>query len=609
VQQTTTDEGRALSLGSALGAVAVSVPLLAPAPLSGDGLEIAGNVVRGGVLHPPGFVLQGWLHALLGLIPGGDGTRHVEALGLLGLGLAAFFLGEALRLAQVAALPRVAAVTTFAFFPTVWPLSLTPEVFSLAHACIAANLWLCVRLWQPARRATTGDAALLGLVVGLSATQHPITVVAAPAFLGALAALLREPAGRAARFVTAATTFFALTTALFVSLPWLSRDAVWPDWSLSDARDVVRHVLRADYGTFRLGDTAATATLRTSLLVLVDRLATLPVHGLLALVGVVAAARAGRGAPFVAATAATAVVFLQVAGLPPPADPYLERFHGVLVLPAAFLVGLALQALLPTTARGAAPAAACAALAVWTFVVGVVRCDLSDRREQDVYRRALGASLPPDAVWIAGNDREVLGGAALPTPTPLPTSTPTMRYPVNAATRLARYWRDVAPLLEPRLVGLGPIAGIEALRERALAHGLTLVSTDRRLIDPQSERARLRGLLWVVDGSDGDEIDAETVRAALALCPFVAELSLLPPDAPGFGILSLRAFARAFDAAAVVANHAGDARAPTLRDVAGALHRGDAEDVWRAGCRALRPEAPQAATDQNAQNVVAPRTR
>ena len=55
--------------------------------------------MRGGVLHPPGFVLQGWLHALLGLVPGGDGTRHVEALGLLGLGLAVFFLAEALRLA------------------------------------------------------------------------------------------------------------------------------------------------------------------------------------------------------------------------------------------------------------------------------------------------------------------------------------------------------------------------------------------------------------------------------------------------------------------------------------------------------------------------------
>jgi hypothetical protein len=570
------------SVVAATFAVGVSVPLLAPAPISGDGLEIAGNVVRGGTLHAPGFVLQAWLHVLLRPMSGGDGTRQVQLLCLLGLGLSVYFLCEALRAAGAGVFPRVAAASTFAFFPTVWPLALTPEVFSLAHALLAANVWLCVRLWQEGRQASVADAIAVGVVVGCSAAQHPITVFAAPAFLGSLVVLLRTPEGRLARLCAAAGAFLVVTTSLFASLPLLAHGATWPNWPLQDAEAVVRHLLRADYGTFRLGATDV-SFLRTSLEVLVERVASLPLHALAMVMGLLVAWRGPRGVLFVGATALSALGFLHIAGLPPPADPYLERFHGVFVMPAAFLLGWAMH-FLETRGPRATPLVPLLsiALAGSAFGVGVQRCDLSNRREQDIYRRALGATLPPSALWLAGNDREVLGGAVIEGD---------HRYPLNAATRSSRYWRETAPLVEPRLLALGDVTDAAVLREKAIARGIMLVSTERQLVDPAGDRARLRGLFWVVDGVEGDDIDAETVRAAAALCPFVVEFSTRPQDAPGFGGYSMLPFARSFDAASTVLSHESHPQAGLARRIARALEVGDDEETWRQGCDTLMKAA------------------
>ncbi len=618
-----------LALLVALVVAAVSVPMLAPAALSGDGLEIAGNVVRGGVLHAPGFALQAWLQRLLAHLPGFsgdvDGTLRVDLLCLCAHAAAAAFLVEALRALGARPAARVAGALTFAFFPTTWPLGLEPEVFALAHMLMAAILWQCALLWSPRsaaldERRRIGQAALLGALVALAGAQHPVTIVTAPAFLGSFVAVVlrrRATATTATRangsrsriawaaLAVAAAVFAVVFCALVFTMPLLHGGAGFPDAPVFSAGDVVDHVLRRRYGTFRLGADAGASG--TSALAVLGRFSLrAPLTPLLMAAGAVVVAlrrRAPRsrdaggeaqpldeGSPaalLVVAVAALALLFLTRATLPGAATPYLERFGGTLLVPGAVLAGLALDfAAGPAGAPRArvAGAAALAALAtVWLFVVGHARADLSDRNEQDVMRRALAAVLPDDAVWLAATDREVLGGAG---------EGDARRYPLNVHDGTAWYWRDVAPKLEPRLAFTGAPPSARDVVARARARGLFVAALDRALIDPDDAAAHLRGLLWVVDGADSGDVDVKTVDAALRLCPFVDELHARPLDAPGFGHATELAFARGFDGAATFLRAVNDPRAAAAARVARALERGVDERGWREGCAALLVPPP-----------------
>src|SRR4051812_12701696 len=116
-------DGAALSVALAVVVVLVSIPLRAPAPLSGDGCEIATNLAQGGVLHAPGFAVQAWLHRLVALLAAHgtgvvDGTGSVVALGIAAHALAAFFVAEALRVLGAGGWARTAGALAYALFPT-----------------------------------------------------------------------------------------------------------------------------------------------------------------------------------------------------------------------------------------------------------------------------------------------------------------------------------------------------------------------------------------------------------------------------------------------------------------------------------------------------------
>ena len=127
-----------------LATVAVLFPTLARTPQSGDGAEIVTVALRGGVLHPTGFPLQAWIDRALVAIPGIPPALAIAAFGLMAHAAAAALIADALRRLGVASAPRVLAAAAFVLFPSLWTLAVEPEVFALAHLCLAVALWATV---------------------------------------------------------------------------------------------------------------------------------------------------------------------------------------------------------------------------------------------------------------------------------------------------------------------------------------------------------------------------------------------------------------------------------------------------------------------------------
>lgn len=575
-------EPRVVSRLLALAMLVGSIPLLAPAPLSGDGWEMVHNVAEGGALHPPGFPFQQLLHRLLGALPFGEPALKLSLLSLAGHVLTVFFVAECCRACGASTPATVVATLFAACFPSVWPLGLQPEVFAITHAVLACIFWQCALLWQHDRRPSHRDAVLLGALIGVAASQHPITVTAAPAFLGSLVAVCRGP-GRGSRVVVSAAVFAIVAGGFYCSLlAWGPPSAHWPHWHLDGLGDVVDHMLRRSYGTFRLGATSITEQ-TTALQVLWTFLRTFPLQLLVVLGGFgIALKRRDPVHLCFAGTVTVALLFLDAAGLPgSTAHRYLERFLGTLIIPAACLIpacfDAAVSAFLPGANRLGAMLLALV-LATWSIWLGLERSDLSQRTEQDVVRRALGAQLPEDAVWIAGTDREVLGGAI---------HQGTQRFPINPRFQSLWYWKEVVPRLEPRLPWPGRVMSHAEIVELARTQGLLVVSTDRSLIDIEGNSSVLRGLFWRLQEDPDGDLDEGTVTSAMALCPFVEELRTLPVHAPGFGRGTFLFFARAFDAAAAAVGP-GAAKAQHFRRVARGLETGEEETEWRRTCSQLR---------------------
>lgn len=578
------NEPRVVSLVLALALLLGSFPLLAPAPLSGDGWEMVHNVAKGGVLHPPGFPFQQLLHRLLGALPFGEPTLKLSLLSLAGHVLTVFFVAECCRACGASTPATVVATLFAACFPSVWPLGLEPEVFAITHAVLACIFWQCAVLWQPDRPPSHRDAVLLGALVGVAASQHPITVTAAPAFLGSFVAVCRGPNGKS-RAVMSAAAFAIIACGFYWSLlAWGAPSSHWPHWHLKGLDDVVDHLLRRSYGTFRLG--ATTILERTTALeVLWTFLLSQPLQLMVVIGGYAIAIRRRTPAQLCfAATVTLALAFLEVASLPGvPAHRYLERFLGTFVIPAACLMPLCFDAavtVLTPRARRLCATFAALFIATWSVGLGLMRSDLSERTEQEVFRRALGAQLPENAVWIAGTDREVLGGAV---------HHGRQRFPINSRPAPLWYWTEVVPRLEPRLPWPGRAMSPAEIVALARDNGLSVVSVSREELDSKGDGSVLRGLFWHSQENPDGDLDEGTVASALALCPFLEELRDLPGNAPGFGRGTFLTFARAFDAASV-APTTGSFEAEHFRRAARALERGEEKSEWSDACRhLLRP--------------------
>ncbi|KAG8465896.1 hypothetical protein KFE25_005466 [Diacronema lutheri] len=404
----------------ALGAVvlAVYVRTVYSGVASGDSGELVQIAHELGVAHPPGYPL--WTLAAHGFaraawLGGSVAWRVNLSSAVFGAAAAALLAAAAAELSGCAA-AGVAAGGLFAFSPHVWAYATQAEVFALHNLLLAKLLFLLVRLDHFTRAAAAAAAADTdanacvralartgALVIGLAlSNQHTAILFAAPwaayaVYAARHTARLHRPAQLGALcgcglLGLAPYAHLAVRGGAFAHQPGERRPPLaarahtpaWGSWGdTTTLRGFAHHVLRRDYGTFRLSN-AERATDGEYGLRLRAYVSSLPAQALgpagvaLALLGTAALLRARRSRPLALALLASAALyagpFFFLSNLPVSSPFYRqiqERFWPqltLLVLSAA-AVGLArvcdaIPLLLPPTPTAPPPppaAAACAA--------------------------------------------------------------------------------------------------------------------------------------------------------------------------------------------------------------------------------------------------------
>ena len=587
-------DGAGGSFALALAAFVALFPTLARSAQSGDGVELVRVALGGGVPHPTGFPLQAWIDRAVVLLPLVTPAFRLALLDLAAHAATVFVGAEILRRLGVGFTGRAAFAVGFAAFPPVWELAVVPEVFPIAHLLIAALLLqLVVVSRRTAAEVGVRDAVALGTLVGLAAAQHPITLEAAPIFLTTAYLVMRERRGRGTRLAAMAGPFLAIVLGMFASLPHLRSSSVWPDWGdLSGPRGVVEHALRTEYGSLSLSGDEAGRTISGIGTFGRDLVRYAALTVVFAAIGSAALARdrarrlvaIGLGGMLVAGLSVLLRARMPAELL---AMGYLPKLDGPTVFALAVLAGIGVDAARRCAVRPPVRRLCdltVAACAVGSLLNGWSAADASRDDTLDLVATGIGGELPRNAVYLAENDVESFLGAATPGGT---------RFPLVVGLLPQPWYVDtVAPRVEPRVKlsdRAQPTPG--TIVGEALSEGLSVASTNEKILEVPGHHPTLEGLLYVEDGRNDPPLSTETVRAAVALCPVVDALPALPADGHVFSRHFFHRFSRAYEGAALYLESEGEtAPAAAARDVEHALDRGDDRSAWIASCDRLTRE-------------------
>jgi len=569
----------------ALAILAGLAPTLARAPQNGDGAEILNTALRGGVMHPPGFPLQAWLDRLVVQIPHVNPVTAIALLGLMAHAGAAGLIASILRRLGVGAAGRVLGAAAFALYPPIWAVSVEPEVFALAHLATAAMLWLAVRIvLQPPDAPAAHPMIALALAGSLGLSTHPIVLPAiAMALMVAFAPVHRRDFPVSLKLGLAAA-FVIPALALYLSLPLLRTHSIWPDWgSLKTPYDVLRHMLRSDYGTFSLSAAQGEETLSGLSVLLQDTWRGWNAALLLLAIGFVALLQhptLRRAWQPLCAVLFFGLLLVGFARLPLQtySAAVLARLEGPVVIAGAVFIGYGFEvlrgALRSPVARVLADAAVTLAIAA-ALVIGWGEADVSHDDTLALHARGIAAELPAGAVYVTEGDVETFLG--------VPSAGGT-RFPVSGPEITPEwYWRDVVPRLEPRVMKPGVVVNQWSdFLGACSARGLAVAGTSPRLIASSDAMPELRGLIFVARAGSDSDLTAASVAAAARLAPLAEALPRLPAHGHAFSRFYARRFARAYAGAAEALRREGDpALAAGADSVADAINR-DAPIAERA---------------------------
>ena len=243
---------------AALGACVFSAyyATLCPSVPGGDSGELIQVAIEGGVAHPPGYPTWTMMaYAFARLVPYGEPAWRVNLASAVCGSLASAFLSAAVGLWVECAWTGVAAGGAFAFAPLVWEYAVQGEVFALNNLNNALLLYLLVRY---ERRPSLGGACAGAFAIGLAlCNQHTMVFFCAPYAVWALVV------GGADLFTPRALACLASSGLAglmpYAYLPYASGpSAAWGSWGdQSTPWGFATHVLRREYGTFRLANTPA----------------------------------------------------------------------------------------------------------------------------------------------------------------------------------------------------------------------------------------------------------------------------------------------------------------------------------------------------------------
>ncbi|MCK6552561.1 DUF2723 domain-containing protein, partial [Myxococcota bacterium] len=251
---------RAVLVASFLVVLGVYVRTLHPSIPGGDGGELVLAAHHLGVAHPPGYPLFTLLGKLFTLLPIGTIAWRVNLMSAVMMASAVALLAATILRATRSAAAAVLGAGLFAFSGRTWVMATGAEVFALNALFVAALLALALDVAltdDDARRERTARAGALVLGLGLT-NHHTLVFVGLPLVAWVL---VKVPALRAPKRLAVLAALFTLGLTPYVYLPLASlapNVATWGDQSTLDG--FLRHFLRQEYGTFRLGGEAFDAT-------------------------------------------------------------------------------------------------------------------------------------------------------------------------------------------------------------------------------------------------------------------------------------------------------------------------------------------------------------
>lgn len=244
--------GRLVPVSLAVGAAALFVytlTLYRTVP-PGDSGELMAAAYTWGIPHPPGYPLFALLAKLLSLVPIGSVAARMNYLSALADAAAASLLFLAVARLTRNLWAGICAAGLFSFSPLIWAYAVAAEVFALNNFFVCLLIYLLVLFWE-----TRGSRVALAAAfcLGLGLTNHQILI-----FYGTVWVAWTLWVGRrellSPRLLAALAGLFALGFSVYLYLPLAAsaKPAVsWGDpstWS-----GFLDHLLRRDYGTFRLG--------------------------------------------------------------------------------------------------------------------------------------------------------------------------------------------------------------------------------------------------------------------------------------------------------------------------------------------------------------------
>ncbi len=407
----------AQAAAAALGVAAVVVYLLTlhHGVPGGDSGEMIGAAVTGGVAHPSGYPLLLLLAKAAAVVPIGGIATRVNAFSAVADALAAGLLGfAAARLSRNTAAGLLAA-GLFAFSSRVWSYATVAEVFALNNLVVAA---LVATLAAATPKASRRHVIIASVLAGLGAANHLTSVFISVPILVRLILSARGPGTPASSLVLTSLAGGLAGLLPYAYLPFASASHAPVFWGdETSVAGFLRHVLRTEYGTFRLGSRAM-GTVATGLDHAMTYLRDLPVQMLwigvpLALVGAVAGLRArqarGTVVTLLAAWAVYVVVFNALSNLSLDTPLLVEvqsRFWQMPNLIVCVFVGFGFAAVasaLPGLPR-AVPLAVALVAVTGQAGLNYRSMDESRNRWVDTYGRAILAAAPRGALILSRGD-------------------------------------------------------------------------------------------------------------------------------------------------------------------------------------------------------------
>lgn len=406
--------------GCAAVAAGVYAATLCPTVAGGDSGELIAAAHVLGVVHPPGYPLYTLLGKLVTLIPAGTIAWRVNLLSALCDAGAAFLLCRAAVAATQRLFAGILAAGAFAFSPLVWPYAVTAEVFALNNLFVAGLLWLTLRaVADPAGNSWRIPVAGLWLGLGLS-NHHTLVFFGAPVLLF----LVRLDGARALQPRALARLGCGLAAGLVPYLHLVVASRAAPPIQWGDAatwHGFLDHLLRRDYGTFRLASagTGAAGQLVPWLELFVERFGETSgwIGPPLVLAGAWSLKRRSPTravtALWLAVLAAYLLVFSTLANLRVDEALHvtaLARFWQQAVVVAAWLMGLGLAEVTRGLGSVRGPASGwlvAVAQPLLLVSTGFAAMDHTQRVFLREYGAAILAEMPPDALLLITSDEAI----------------------------------------------------------------------------------------------------------------------------------------------------------------------------------------------------------